>query len=374
MSGVVLDKLTKAYGSGVLAVNNVSLEVADGEFVCLVGPSGCGKTTALRMISGLEEISSGEVRIGDRVVNDLPARERDLALVFQSYALYPHMTVFQNISFGLEIRKVPKPERKKMVHEAARILDLEQYLDRKPGQLSGGQRQRVALGRAIVRQPAAFLMDEPLSNLDAKLRVQTRAEIARLHQRLGSTMVYVTHDQIEAMTMADRIAVLRGGVLEQIGTPRELYEQPANRFVAGFIGSPAMNFLEFEIRAGGGGVDLIGGAVEVRLNDEQAARLAGAELQRVVVGVRPEHLRLRRDSDRGMHVSTVVEVAEFLGNGTLLHATADEVDLVALVEQAQHVSVGDQVTLYAAPGDLNFFTTESGDLIAAGGNGSAGRA
>ncbi|MDE3134849.1 MAG: TOBE domain-containing protein, partial [Acidobacteriota bacterium] len=205
-------------------------------------------------------------------------------------------------------------------------------------------------------------------------RVQTRAEIARLHQRLGSTMIYVTHDQIEAMTMADRIAVLRAGVLEQIGSPRELYEQPQNRFVAGFIGSPAMNFLELEVRADGRGADLVGGAVAVRLSDEQAARLTGADLQRVVVGVRPEHLRLRRDSDRGMHVTTVVEVAEFLGNGTLLHATADEVDLVALVEQAQHVSVGDQVTLYAPPGDLHFFTTESGAVIAAAGNGSSGRA
>jgi multiple sugar transport system ATP-binding protein len=374
MSRVVLDNLTKAYTGGVLAVNNVSLEVADGEFVCLVGPSGCGKTTALRMISGLEEISSGEVRIGDKVVNDLPARERDLALVFQSYALYPHMTVFQNISFGLEIRKVPKRQRAEMVHEAARILDLEPYLDRKPGQLSGGQRQRVALGRAIVRQPAAFLMDEPLSNLDAKLRVQTRAEIARLHQRLGSTMIYVTHDQIEAMTMADRIAVLRSGVLEQIGSPRELYEQPQNRFVAGFIGSPAMNFLELAMQIAGDKVSLTGGAVNVSLSDEQAARLAATGLERVVVGVRPEHLRLRRDSDRGMHVSTTVEVAEFLGNGSLLHATADGVDLVAVIEQAKHVSVGDQVSLYSPPGDLHFFAVDSGEVLATDGNGSAARA
>jgi multiple sugar transport system ATP-binding protein len=373
MSRVVLDNLTKAYSSGVLAVNNVSLEVADGEFVCLVGPSGCGKTTALRMISGLEEISSGEVRIGDRVVNDLPARERDLALVFQSYALYPHMTVFQNISFGLEVRKVPKRQRAEMVHEAARILDLEPYLDRKPGQLSGGQRQRVALGRAIVRQPQAFLMDEPLSNLDAKLRVQTRAEIARLHQRLGSTMIYVTHDQIEAMTMADRIAVLRSGVLEQIGSPRELYEQPQNRFVAGFIGSPSMNFLELEMQTAGDKVSLTGGAVNVSLSDEQATRLAATGLERVVVGVRPEHLRLRRDSDRGMHVSTTVEVAEFLGNGSLLHATADGVDLVAVVEQARDVSVGDQVALYAQPSDLHFFATDSGDVLATDGNGSSSR-
>jgi ABC-type sugar transport system ATPase subunit len=280
------------------------------------------------------------------------------------------MTVFQNISFGLEIRKVPKREREQAVHEAARILDLEPLLGRKPGQLSGGQRQRVALGRAITRHPAAFLMDEPLSNLDAKLRVQTRAEIARLHQRLEATMIYVTHDQIEAMTMADRIAVLRSGVLEQIGSPRELYEQPQNQFVAGFIGSPAMNFLEFQVNTESEGVALAGGAVDVALSDEQAASLAAADLQRVVLGVRPEHLRLRRDSDRGMHVSTVVEVAEFLGNGSLLHATADGVDLVAVVEQAKHISVGDHVSLYASPADLHFFATESGAVIPTGSNGS----
>ncbi len=370
MSRVVLNNLTKTYRGGVVAVNDVSLEVSDGEFVCLVGPSGCGKTTALRMISGLEEISGGEVKIGDRVVNDLPARERDLAMVFQSYALYPHMTVFQNISFGLEIRKVPKREREKVIHDAARILDLEPLLDRKPGQLSGGQRQRVALGRAITRHPAAFLMDEPLSNLDAKLRVQTRAEIARLHHRLEATMIYVTHDQIEAMTMADRIAVLRSGVLEQIGSPRELYEQPQNRFVAGFIGSPSMNFLELDVHGEGGNVSLVGGSVDVRLTDAQAAALAAANVQRVVLGFRPEHLRLSRDSDRGMHVSTDVEVVEFLGNGTLLHATADGVDLVALVDDAKHVSVGDLVTLYASPSALYFFAIESGEVIATGGNGS----
>ena len=371
MSRVELDNLTKTFPGGTIAVNNVSLEVSDGEFVCFVGPSGCGKTTALRMISGLEEISSGEVKIGDKVVNDLPSRDRDLALVFQSYALYPHMSVSQNISFGMEIRKVPKRERQKAVHEAARILGLEEFLDRKPGQLSGGQRQRVALARAIVRQPAAFLMDEPLSNLDAKLRVQTRAEIARLHQRLEATMIYVTHDQIEAMTMADRIAVLRLGVLEQIGSPRELYEQPRNRFVAGFIGSPSMNFLELEVGGEGADVVLSGDAVDVRLSDRQAAGLAAANLERVVVGVRPEHLRLQRDSDRGMHVSTVVEVAEFLGNGTLLHATADGVDLVALIEQTKHVSVSDKIQLYAPPDDLRFFAaTESGEVIVAGNNGS----
>ncbi|NNN01133.1 MAG: ATP-binding cassette domain-containing protein, partial [Acidimicrobiaceae bacterium] len=230
MSSVNLRQLTKRYAGGAtLSLDSMNLEIAHGEFICLVGPSGCGKTTALRMIAGLESVTSGEIEIGDRVVNDLPPRDRDIALVFQSYALYPHMTVFGNMSFGLELRKVPKDEIKAAVTDAARILDLEKYLDRKPAQLSGGQRQRVALGRAIVRNPAAFLMDEPLSNLDAKLRVQTRAEIARLHHRLGATMIYVTHDQVEAMTMADRIAVLNMGKLEQVGSPRELYGRPANQ-------------------------------------------------------------------------------------------------------------------------------------------------
>src|SRR6202049_910759 len=240
MAHVVLDDLTKRYAGGALAVNKLNIDIADGEFVCFVGPSGCGKTTALRMIAGLEDITSGEVRIGDRRVNDLAPRDRDIAMVFQSYALYPHMTVYDNMAFGLQLRKTPKDQIEKAVKEAARILDLDRFLERRPGQLSGGQRQRVALGRAIVREPAAFLMDEPLSTLDAKHRVQTRAEIARIHQRLTATMIYVTHDQVEAMTMGDRIAVLNEGVLQQIGTPRELYGTPANRFVAGFIGSPPM--------------------------------------------------------------------------------------------------------------------------------------
>src|SRR6202790_3264249 len=258
MAGVVLDDLTKRYDGGALAVDKLNLDIQDGEFVCLVGPSGCGKTTALRMIAGLEEITSGEVRIGDRVVNDLPPRDRDIAMVFQSYALYPHMSVYDNMAFGLQLRKTPKDQIDKAVHDAAKILDLERFLERRPGALSGGQRQRVALGRAIVREPAAFLMDEPLSNLDAKLRVQTRAEIARLHQRLTATMIYVTHDQVEAMTMGDRIAVINEGVLQQVGTPRELYEAPLNRFVAGFIGSPSMNFVAMTLDQKDGDAQLTG--------------------------------------------------------------------------------------------------------------------
>jgi len=273
MARVVLDGMTKRYPGGALAVDNMNLDIADGEFVCLVGPSGCGKTTALRMIAGLEDITSGEVRIGDRVVNDLPPRDRDIAMVFQSYALYPHMTVFDNMAFGLQLRKTPKDEIDKAVREAARILDLERFLDRKPGALSGGQRQRVALGRAIVREPSAFLMDEPLSNLDAKLRVATRAEIARLHQRLEATMIYVTHDQVEAMTMGDRIAVINEGVLQQAGTPKEMYSSPRNHFVAGFIGSPSMNFVDFKINGDGNHATLTAGGTDVRLDDKQQAML-----------------------------------------------------------------------------------------------------
>ena len=293
MAGVVLDDLTKRYdGGGALAVNNLNLDIKDGEFVCLVGPSGCGKTTALRMIAGLEEITSGEVRIGDRVVNNLPPRDRDIAMVFQSYALYPHMSVRDNMAFGLQLRKTPKADIDKAVNEAARILDLDRYLDRKPGQLSGGQRQRVALGRAIVREPSVFLMDEPLSNLDAKLRVQTRAEIARMHTRLQATMIYVTHDQVEAMTMGDRIAVINEGVLQQAGTPKELYELPQNRFVAGFIGSPSMNFIDLKVSQDGGVLKLTGDGAEMRPDDTQSALLRTLGLDTVTIGFRPEHLDL----------------------------------------------------------------------------------
>src|SRR5437879_1846742 len=250
MATVTFEHVTKKYGD-VLAVNDLNLEIRDGEFMVLVGPSGCGKTTSLRMIAGLEEISDGTLRIGDRVVNDVAPKDRDIAMVFQSYALYPHMTVRDNLAFGLKLRKVPKPEIERRVQEAAGILDIGRYLDRKPKELSGGQRQRVALGRAIVREPAVFLMDEPLSNLDAKLRVQMRAEIARLQARLGVTTIYVTHDQVEAMTLGDRVAVLHHGLLQQVDSPQDLYDHPNNVFVAGFIGSPAMNFATASINDGG---------------------------------------------------------------------------------------------------------------------------
>src|SRR6188508_839996 len=257
MATVTFDHVWKKFGE-VVAVNDLALEIQDGEFMVLVGPSGCGKTTSLRMIAGLEEITQGDLRIGDRVVNNVPPKDRDIAMVFQSYALYPHMTVRDNLAFGLKLRKTPKDEIERRVKEAAGMLSLENLLNRKPRELSGGQRQRVALGRAIVREPAVFLMDEPLSNLDAKLRVQTRAEIARLHQRLKATIVYVTHDQVEAMTMGTRIAVMSEGILMQVGTPQVLYDTPLNRFVAGFIGSPSMNFIDVTVQGTGGTYNLVG--------------------------------------------------------------------------------------------------------------------
>jgi multiple sugar transport system ATP-binding protein len=366
MAQVVLKDLTKRYPGGNLAVDRLNLDIADGEFVCLVGPSGCGKTTALRMIAGLEEISDGEVRIGDRVVNNLPPRDRDIALVFQSYALYPHMSVYDNMAFGLQLRKTPKDKIEEAVKEAARILDLGPFLERKPGQLSGGQRQRVALGRAIVRDPAAFLMDEPLSNLDAKLRVQTRAEIARLHQRLKATMIYVTHDQVEAMTMADRIAVISDGVLQQAGTPQDLYESPRNRFVAGFIGSPSMNFVDLDMQTDGGAARLASGGVEVRFDDGQAARLRDGGRGKVAVGFRPEHLEVGAPDGPGLRVSATVDVIEFLGNDELIHAIADGRDLIAIVNADVKLKVGETVQLSTPPRHLHLFDTETGLSVAAG--------
>jgi len=365
MSRVVLKDLTKRYAGGNLAVDRLNLEVGDGEFVCLVGPSGCGKTTALRMIAGLEDISSGQVLIGEKVVNLLPPRDRDIALVFQSYALYPHMSVYDNMAFGLQLRKTPKPQIATAVREAARILDLERFLDRKPGQLSGGQRQRVALGRAIVREPAVFLMDEPLSNLDAKLRVQTRAEIARLHQRLQATMIYVTHDQVEAMTMADRIAVISEGVLQQVGTPKELYEKPNNRFVAGFIGSPSMNFVELNVEADGGS-RLVGGGAQVILDDAQRARLRDQGLATTTVGFRPEHLRVGEPEGPGLRLSAKIDVVEFLGNDELIHAVSEGKDVVAIVEADARLAVGDTVVLSADPRHVYLFNPQTELSLSAG--------
>src|SRR5213595_1891605 len=291
MASVTFDRVSKLYDNEVRAVADLTLNVTDGEFMVLVGPSGCGKTTALRMLAGLEDITHGEIRIGDRVVNYVPSRDRDIAMVFQSYALYPHLSVYENIAFGLKIKKVPKQEIETRVQEASRILDLEPHLKRKPKALSGGQRQRVAMGRAIVRQPQAFLMDEPLSNLDAKLRVQMRAEIARLQSDLGVTTIYVTHDQVEAMTMGDRVAVMRKGELQQVDDPQTLYDRPVNLFVGGFIGSPAMNMLDATIEPSNGTLLAKIGDQTLELGQETLTNrpaLRGYEGKRVIIGIRPK--------------------------------------------------------------------------------------
>ena len=356
MATVTFDHVYKRFGSDVVAVKDLSLQIADGEFLVLVGPSGCGKTTALRCIAGLEEISEGQILIGDRVVNNMAPKDRDIAMVFQSYALYPHMTVFDNMAFGLKLRRTPKAEIDRRVNAAAEILGLEKLLDRKPKALSGGQRQRLALGRAIVREPAVFLMDEPLSNLDAKLRVQTRAEIGRLRHRLGTTTVYVTHDQIEAMTMGDRIAVMRDGILQQAGTPEELYDWPSNLFVAGFIGSPAMNFVT--ARVDGGRITFAGGSAQMSGSSARAVagRPSGAEL---IVGFRPEHLDVANGDGEAMRIPAKVDVVEYLGNEELIHADVDGHDIVALVGADRRVKVGDAVD-FAVPIDkLHLFDPTS---------------
>jgi multiple sugar transport system ATP-binding protein len=329
MDEIAFDGVAKVYDDGTRAVEDFDLEIADGEFMVLVGPSGSGKTTALRMLAGLEEISEGEIRIADRVVNDLTPRERDIAMVFQSYALYPHLSVYDNIAFSLKLHKVPKAEIDKRVRDAARILDLEPYLKRKPKALSGGQRQRVAMGRAIVRQPSAFLMDEPLSNLDAKLRVQMRAEISELQRELGVTTIYVTHDQVEAMTMGDRVAVMRKGELQQAAEPQELYDHPVNLFVAGFIGSPAMNMLEATLQGDNGALKVVTGSQEIQLGPEtlsQRPALRGYEGRKIVLGIRPEDLEDHELAGETAHGGTLdgkVTLREALGAEIMVHFSVD---------------------------------------------------
>jgi ABC-type sugar transport system ATPase subunit len=338
MAEVRFDAVGKRFGA-VEAVRELSLEIADGEFMVLVGPSGSGKTTALRMLAGLESVTSGEVSIGGRVVNRVAPRERDIAMVFQDYALYPQMSVFDNLAFGLRRRSVPREEIKRRVDEAARVLDIGALLERKPGQLSGGQAQRVALGRALVREPQAFLMDEPLSNLDAKLRTQTRGEIRRLQLQVRTTTVYVTHDQVEAMTMGDRIAVMNDGVLEQVGTPEELYERPANRFVAGFIGSPAMSFLE-----------------------PAAAAALGLPRTGAVVGVRPEHARRWRDGLVGPLKGTVAFV-EALGRETFFGVDVAGSRLVVFAEGRAAAEPGEEIEFGLVPAGLRYFDPGSGRAL-----------
>ncbi|WP_405216012.1 ABC transporter ATP-binding protein [Agrococcus sp. Ld7] len=357
MASVTFDKASRVYpGSTKPAVDQIDLEVADGEFLVLVGPSGCGKSTTLRMLAGLEEVNDGRIMIGDRDVTDMPPKDRDIAMVFQNYALYPHMTVAENMGFALKIAGIAKDERAKRVEEAAKLLDLEPYLGRKPKALSGGQRQRVAMGRAIVRQPQVFLMDEPLSNLDAKLRVQTRTQIASLQRRLGVTTVYVTHDQTEALTMGDRIAVLKDGLLQQVGTPRDLYGSPANLFVAGFIGSPAMNLMELTISDQGAHF----GNHLVPIPREQ---LSGAK-DGVVVGVRPEDVNVAEQGD-GLPVE--VDLVEELGADGYLYGHADvegkRVDIVARVDGRNHAKLGDTVYITPDPTHLHVFDKESGNRL-----------
>jgi multiple sugar transport system ATP-binding protein len=329
LAGVTFDGVGKVYPDGTRAVSDVDLEVRDGEFMVLVGPSGCGKTTALRMVAGLEDISEGVVKIGERVVNHVPPRDRDIAMVFQSYALYPHLSVYENIAFGLKLRKEKKDEIDTRVREAAQILGLEPFLKRKPRALSGGQRQRVAMGRAIVRRPQAFLMDEPLSNLDAKLRVQTRAEIARLQDELGVTTIYVTHDQVEAMTMGDRVAVMRKGELQQVASPQDLYDHPVNLFVGGFIGSPAMNLVEATLARSNGDYAVEAGGQRIALEQELVSSrpaLQRFEGKPLVLGIRPEDLEdaaLAPDVPVGRRIKGEVELTEALGSEIMAHFTID---------------------------------------------------
>ena len=359
MATVTFENVVKKYGE-VTAVNDLNLTIADGEFMVLVGPSGCGKTTSLRMIAGLEDITSGILRIGDKIVNDIPPKDRDIAMVFQSYALYPHMTVRDNLAFGLKLRKIPKAEIESRVNDAAGILGLEKLLTRKPKELSGGQRQRVALGRAIVREPEVFLMDEPLSNLDAKLRVQTRAEIARLHQRLKTTIVYVTHDQVEAMTMGQRIAVMSDGLLQQVGTPQDLYDNPKNRFVAGFIGSPAMNFLEMTISGSGDGAGLDGpGDLRFGIPNRFRTSVGVTTGRKVIVGFRPEHIEVGQIEGDSVGFSALADVVEYLGNEELIHLSVGGEDLVAVIPSSHRVRPGDVIPMRIPGPKLHMFDAES---------------
>jgi multiple sugar transport system ATP-binding protein len=363
MAQVLLKDLNKKYDE-VHAVKDVNLHIRDKEFIVLVGPSGCGKSTTLRMVAGLEEITAGEIAIGDRVVNDLPPKDRDIAMVFQNYALYPHMTVYDNMAFGLKMRKFPKAEIAKRVKDAAEILGIQDLLKRKPRQLSGGQRQRVAVGRAIVRHPQVFLFDEPLSNLDAKLRVQMRVELKRLHDRLETTAIYVTHDQVEAMTLGDRVVVMKDGWIQQVGEPLELYGKPTNRFVAGFIGSPAMNFVDVGIQGSDGSLTAQGTGIRLAIPSANAARLGPYKGQRVTLGIRPEDLHIAAGGDQPQYVfDAVVDVVEPLGSEILLDVKAGPNSLVARVEPTVRLKVHDGVRLAVNPDRLHFFDTTSEKAI-----------
>jgi multiple sugar transport system ATP-binding protein len=389
VASISLEGVTKIYPNGFEAVHGLDLDIADGELMVVVGPSGCGKTSVLRMIAGLEEVSAGTIRIGDQIVNEVAPRDRDIAMIFQSYALYPQMSVAQNIGFALRMKKVPKSEIERRVKEAAAVLGISDWLDRKPTQLSGGQRQRVAMGRAIVREPSAFLMDEPLSNLDAKLRVQMRAEVARVQKRIGVATVYVTHDQIEAMTLGHRVAVLRDGVLQQCDTPQVLYDRPANVFVAGFIGSPAMNLFESGLSSDLDSISL--GSQRIRISQEQIRdypRLKQFGGRELIVGIRPEDLHASNGGDFTSEIVGDVELVEALGAELLVHFSTDArliesesstrsmseenprmgetgegTNFVARIEPGIQVRTGDRFTFSISPGKLEFFDPTSGEAI-----------
>jgi multiple sugar transport system ATP-binding protein len=359
MAQVLMKDLNKKYDE-VHAVKDVNLQIRDKEFVVLVGPSGCGKTTTLRMVAGLEEITAGEIVIGDRIVNDLPPKDRDIAMVFQNYALYPHMTVYDNMAFGLKMRKFPKAEIQKRVQDAAEILGIQELLKRKPRQLSGGQRQRVAVGRAIVRHPQVFLFDEPLSNLDAKLRVQMRVELKRLHERLETTAIYVTHDQVEAMTLGDRVVVMKDGWIQQVGEPLELYGKPANRFVAGFIGSPAMNFVEVKIAEANGGLWAEAPGMRLAVPPALASQLKAHKGQGITFGIRPEDVRVATSTDPEQYsFQATVEVVEPLGAEVLLDVQAGQHTLVARVEPTTRAKVHDKLRLTINPERVHFFDAKT---------------
>ena len=390
MAEIELQQLTKVYPDGTEAVKALDLEIADGEFTVLVGPSGCGKTTALRMVAGLEPITSGEVRIGGRVVNDLPPKNRDIAMVFQNYALYPHMSAYKNMAFGLKLRDIPRSEIDRRVKDAARVLGLGEVLGKRPRTLSGGQRQRVAMGRAIVREPQAFLMDEPLSNLDAKLRVEMRAEIARIQRDLGVTTIYVTHDQVEALTLGDRVAVMRDGVLQQFDVPQKLYDEPINLFVAEFIGSPAMNLVGADLVSSNGGLEARFGEHRLTVDDSSRPALQSFEGKRLILGIRPEDLEAAPadGAPEGRRLSAVVDIREDMGSEVFVHfgvgappvrgedvkaavgeeaveATAEQARkqgslFVARLSRGMRAREGEQIELLATPERLHFFDPETG--------------
>ena len=368
MASLSLKNVCKVYPNGFVAVKDFNLEIADKEFIIFVGPSGCGKSTTLRMVAGLEEISSGELWIGDKLVNDVEPKDRDIAMVFQNYALYPHMTIYDNIAFGLKLRKTPKDQIDKLVHEAARILDIEHLLDRKPKALSGGQRQRVAMGRAIVRNPKVFLMDEPLSNLDAKLRVQMRIEISKLHQRLQATIIYVTHDQTEAMTLGTRIVVMKDGIVQQVDSPQNLYDRPKNLFVAGFIGAPQMNLVDATVSQSGSDVKLTFGGNTIKVPEAKAKKLieGGYVGKTVVMGIRPEDVHdeeayLKNSPDSVIDVT--IRVYELLGAEVFLYFDIDQFNCTARVNPRTTARPGDSVKMALDLSKLHVFNKETEKII-----------